>query len=109
MMDFKDSRAFTENRLVDRLDKLIEHHQDMKLKYPEDSDANNHFEWNIKELNLIRKMVVFNPRFMWKEVQKIMDAAYLEDKSITGFTWFFDFVETDLPNRAFIKTLISPK
>ena len=92
----------TDNVLY-RINKLLEHIQFLKSKYPEDREAHKHFNWIIKELNIIRNFVLYNPRFGWSEIQKEMDRLFRLDNSLTGFQLNIDFVDTDKPKRALIE------
>ena len=96
----------TDNVLY-RINKLLDHIQFLKSKYPEDREAHKHFNWIIKELNIIRNFVLYNPRFGWSTVQREMDRIFKEDPSSTGYNIYLDFRLTDNPKRPKIKGLIT--
>ncbi|MCM4162987.1 hypothetical protein DHC50_05210 [Arenibacter sp. A80] len=98
----------TDNVLY-KINKLIEHIQFLKCKYPEDREAHKHFEWTINELNIIRNLVLYSPRFGWTTVQREMDRIYKVDPTTTGYKLILDFKSTDNPRRPKIKGLISKK
>ncbi|MCM4153534.1 hypothetical protein DHD05_18220 [Arenibacter sp. N53] len=98
----------TDNVLY-RINKLIEHIQFLKSRYPEDREANKQFDWIINELNIIRNLALYNPRFGWTTVQREMDRIFKVDPTITGYNLFLDFIFTDNPKRPIIHGLISKK
>lgn len=61
-----------------------------------------------KELETVQVLNEEDPRFIYKQIQRVLDRLYLEDDQLTGCTINFDWNTEANPNRA-IMTVVHKK
>ena len=61
------------------------------------------FDYLLEKLKLIYRLFQQSIRFDWVLIQQEMDRLYQEDSTITGYSIYFDFINTKGFNRAHIQ------
>jgi hypothetical protein len=61
------------------------------------------YNYHLEKIKLILRLFQKSIRFDWLQIQSCMDEMYKQDSSLSGCTIHFDFKESDIPNRAFLK------
>ncbi|WP_442265801.1 hypothetical protein ACSIGC_16105 [Tenacibaculum sp. ZS6-P6] len=96
------NQSFT-NNLILIADNIQSEIYKLKINRFADSLLNKHLDFYIQEIDKIKDLAVYNPRFKWQLIEQEIDSCFKSDNSVTGINIVFDWKETSIPNRPLIK------
>ncbi|WP_282123600.1 hypothetical protein [Algibacter mikhailovii] len=103
MARFINTKDFHGLGLCYQIDQMIAYYLDLKVEFIYDTRATEIFNWSIRYLEQLRIAIGKDVRFDYLQMQNKIDRMYKLDRQLTGVLINMDFVDTDFPNRGFLK------
>ncbi|WP_299836050.1 hypothetical protein [uncultured Tenacibaculum sp.] len=93
---FINNLVFIANNVQSEISKL-------RINRLSDTLLSKHLDFYSEEIEKIKDLAVYNPRFKWQLIEHEIDSCFKSDKSITGVNIVFDWKDSQIPNRPLIK------